>query len=342
MPIPQIPSKLIAKTPAGLVQILPETAVDSAMADGSQNPVAGGAVAAAVEDISEALGLNGRLHVVDGELTADIAYAFSNESFIVNLEPEIWTFTANVGAELKTAVPFNLHYLSCDLHVDWGDGTESDLSSGDYSVSANSASIHTYSAQGTYQVQVSSRNWSLISILTVFSQDLLTSANSNGATEAIRIWRSTVSNVSPLPRLRGSRGYPDLSTDAMFTTYQKRLSHAFCQCANLASVPEELLSDNPDATTFEACFSGCSSLASIPQELFGVHSGATSFRDCFAGCTALGDFDIRIVSEVVEDAEGFVTQKSGASRTVRVPSGSATQTAFNAVASSLGLTVIGE
>lgn len=343
MPIPQIPSKLISKSPNGLVQILPETAVDAALTEGSANPVSGGAVSAALEDISEALGLHGRLHVVDGELTADIVYDYSNESLIVNLEPEVWSFELATGEDGKGAVPFNLYYVQdFTLHVDWGDGTESDLDKTSYQISDSSASIHEYSEPGRYLVKASARNWSSASILTILSPDLLTSSNSNEATEAIRIWRTTASSIAPLPRLRGNSVYLSLTSNRMLLSSLNSLAYAFCQCAEIKSVPEDLLSDMPDAENFTACFRGCSKLAALPQNLFAANAKAKTFKNCFADCSALGGFDIRIASEIVENAEGFVDLKNGVSRTVRVPSGSATQDAFDAVASDLGLTVVGE
>lgn len=75
---------------------------------------------------------------------------------------------------------------------------------------------------------------------------------------------------------------------------------------------------------------------------FTVDTEATDFKWCFSSCSALTDFTLHIGSSLVSSCSTFVTKKAGTTRTVYVPANSTTQTTFNNLASTLGLTVIGE
>jgi hypothetical protein len=120
------------------------------------------------------------------------------------------------------------------------------------------------------------------------------------------------------------------------------LNSCFRACSTLQSIPERLFDKNTAVTNFSYCFYNCSSLQSIPSELFDKNTAATGFNYCFYGCSTLADFTLHIGSSSVSNCSSFVTKKTGTTRTVYVPSGSTTQTKFNTVASTLGLTVVGE
>lgn len=119
-------------------------------------------------------------------------------------------------------------------------------------------------------------------------------------------------------------------------------SNCFRGCSSLTAIPAGLFDNNTTVTNFANCFNGCSSLAAIPAGLFGNNTTVTNFNYCFRGCSSLADFIVHVGSSIVNNASSFVSQKTGATRTIYVPSGSTTETTFNAVASSLGLTIIGE
>ena len=125
-------------------------------------------------------------------------------------------------------------------------------------------------------------------------------------------------------------------------------SFSFCfdGCSSLASIPAGLFDNNVLAQNFGACFGNCYSLTSIPTDLFKRNVAATSYNQCFrmanVASSDLGDFSIRIGSSSVSSCSTFCSVKTGATRTIYVPSGSTTETTFNAVASDLGLTIIGE
>ncbi len=116
----------------------------------------------------------------------------------------------------------------------------------------------------------------------------------------------------------------------------------FNGCSSLQSIPSGLFDRNTAVTSFSNCFRNCTSIQSIPSGLFDNNTAVTSFGSCFYGCSSLTDFTLYIGSSLVSSCSSFVTNKSGTTRTIYVPSGSTTQTKFNAVASSLGITVIGE
>lgn len=121
-------------------------------------------------------------------------------------------------------------------------------------------------------------------------------------------------------------------------------SRCFYGCSHITSIPSGLFDSNTAATNFSYCFRDCSALVTIPSGLFSNNTAVTNFSYCFRDCSSLGSFTIHIGSTKVSSgsAVNFVTKKNGVTRTVYVPSGSTTQTTFNSVASSLGLTVIGE
>lgn len=119
-------------------------------------------------------------------------------------------------------------------------------------------------------------------------------------------------------------------------------SGCFDSCDGLTTLPEGLFSRNAAAENFEQCFTFCQNLQTIPSGLFSANTRAESFMRCFYYCTKLGSFEIHISSSSVGSCEDFVSRKNGTTRTVYVPSGSATYTAFSNDASSLGLTVVQE
>ena len=118
--------------------------------------------------------------------------------------------------------------------------------------------------------------------------------------------------------------------------------YCFSKCTSLVSIPTGLFDNNTNVTFFDYCFSECSSLQSVPSGLFTNNTAVTNFSGCFQKCSTLNDFTLHIGSTKVSYCGSFVTNKSGTTRTIYVPSGSSTETKFNSYASSLGLTIIGE
>ncbi len=118
--------------------------------------------------------------------------------------------------------------------------------------------------------------------------------------------------------------------------------NCFYGCSSLTSIPTGLFNDCTVAATFWSCFQNCSSLASIPSSLFALNAQANDMDELFNGCTSLGDFTLHVGAQSISYCSNFVSVKTGATRIIYVPNGSSTQTKFNSVASTLGLTIIGE
>ena len=123
-------------------------------------------------------------------------------------------------------------------------------------------------------------------------------------------------------------------------------SSCFSSCESIKTIPAHLFDFCVNATTFgeslNGCFYSCKSLITIPQDLFKYNIKVTSFQYCFSGCSKLQDFTLRIGSPIVTNVKNFISSKDGAVRIIYVPSGSTTETTFNSIASSSGLTIIGE
>ena len=128
----------------------------------------------------------------------------------------------------------------------------------------------------------------------------------------------------------------------------------FAGCTGLTSIPENLFRYNINVGVgtesgsgtrlehFNACFSGCTGLTSIPENLFRYNGSVGSFWETFSGCSQLGTFTLYITSSGVSTASSFVPKKTGVARTIHVPAGSTTKRSFDNVASTLGLTIIGD
>lgn len=118
----------------------------------------------------------------------------------------------------------------------------------------------------------------------------------------------------------------------------------FMGCNSIAEIPSGLFAGNVKASDFGNCFRSCDSLASVPPMLFAGSIMAENFSQCFSWCYNLNDFELHIGSSMVSECSYFVSQKSGAHRTVYVPAGSATYSAFSEAnnESSLGLTIVQE
>lgn len=119
------------------------------------------------------------------------------------------------------------------------------------------------------------------------------------------------------------------------------INYCFRGCLALGEIPDGLLADNVALTTATHCFYGCAA-SDVPEDLLANNTAITSLASFLYSCPNLGNFALHIGSSEVTSASTFVSAKTGTTRTIYVPSGSTTQATFNAVASNLGLTIIGE
>lgn len=287
-------------------------------------------------------------------------------------ETDTWQFMVDTEAttqgEKTTGIPVNLYGQTSIINVDWGDGTTSSLSASDYTETDNRASVHEYASAGEYTVTLSCSDWENTYLLGVAAASNISGDNINDKLSCLYWFRRTlVAFLSPFPNVAGSKCYTGLISDTLsdypyfpyffylanhvaelpsdflsLHTERTTLQSLFYGMGGLTSVPEGLFSRNAKVLSFSGIFNNCSSLSVVPSNLFTANTKVTIFDSCFKGCTSLGDFTLYITSPDVSSVSSFVTAKAGANRVVYVPSGSTTETTFNAKASSLGLTIIGE
>ena len=200
------------------------------------------------------------------------------------LKEEIWEITVNTEATTSgaktTGIPINLYSQpGITMTVDWGDGTESVLTSASYSSASDSApSVHEYATAGTYIVRMKSMKWKGVYI------DAL-NRDSTGELSHIEGFRSTLVGVGQLPRCKGVlyRSSPTSNGSKTIDSF----FHCFRGCSNLTSIPGGLFDNNPAVTNFSSCFRICSNLTSIPAGLFDNNPAVTNFSFCFHDCSKL-------------------------------------------------------
>ena len=293
---------------------------------------------------------------------------FSNETMMAWIQLEIWSYTVdtrlydNTETNAITGIPFDFMTtgINASMIIDWGDGTTNTYTSTHlYRGSEGSTTnIHTYSNPGIYTVKISSYYFKNIRIYATNDTNYSGTASTGGTLDYFRKTVIRINNKLP-ELLNTASNYSGLGFRFTFKDCIHLLSipsglfddnitnfntfyGCFAECTSLTSIPQDLFKYNTTITTFANCFNNCRSFTSIPTDLFRYNTAVTSFSACFRYCSSLTDFTIHIGSSSVSTVTNFVTNKSGTTRTVYVPTGSTTQTNFNSVASSLGLTIIGE
>ena len=200
------------------------------------------------------------------------------------IKEDIWEITVNTEAKTSgaktTGIPINLYSQpGITMTVDWGDGTESVLTSASYSSASDSApSVHEYATAGTYIVRMKSTKWKGVYI------DAL-NRDYTGVLSHIAGFRSTLVGVGQLPRCKGMlyRSSPTSNGSKTINSF----FHCFRDCSNLTSIPDGLFDNNPVVTNFSYCFYGCSNLTSIPNGLFDNNPKVKNFIYCFHSCSNL-------------------------------------------------------
>ena len=200
------------------------------------------------------------------------------------IKEDIWEITVNTEAKTSgaktTGIPINLYSQpGITMTVDWGDGTESVLTSASYSSASDSApSVHEYATAGTYIVRMKSTKWKGVYI------DAL-NRDYTGVLSHIAGFRSTLVGVGQLPRCKGMlyRSSPTSNGSKTINSF----FHCFYGCSNLTSIPNGLFDNNPKVTNFSYCFYGCSNLTSIPNGLFDNNPKVKNFIYCFHSCSNL-------------------------------------------------------
>lgn len=112
--------------------------------------------------------------------------------------------------------------------------------------------------------------------------------------------------------------------------------YCFSDCSSITAIPSGLFDRNTLASgyTFYQCFCRCSSLETVPYGLFVMQTQIGSMLYCFANCPSLGDLDLYIGSTGASINDNyntalFMTQKTGAVRTIYLPENSSAYTSFS-------------
>lgn len=259
-----------------------------------------------------------------------------------------WKFTANVS-DNKSAIPFGLYNTpNTTFYVDWGDGTNSTLTSSNYSEipyyndepSFNAlASMHTYSSSGIYTITVRCNDWSNVYLLQKHdscdgydSGDLENNISSNyisntqGPLRVVYYWRKTVDEIlSPLPPLKGTAFYEDDPEDTIDWLYDKQDNNITLYYSAFSTIPDKFFNNFKTVTSFYYCFYGCS-LTSIPDNLFKGMYNITNFGSCFKGCENLSVVNLYIDSPNVSSWDNFINNDR---HTIHVPANSTSYTNLN-------------
>lgn len=259
-------------------------------------------------------------------------------------EMETWQFTVNTEAtaagEKKTGIPFNLYGQdSVVLTVDWGDGTTNRLTSADYlglgyTINNSYASMHEYTVPGVYNIAVLMHSPSEAYVERAGSAVAI-----GGCLDLFK--KTLVSLDNAIPAIKGNRFYNSSNN----TTFLKDNSIycLFYECQKLHSINGLVFDKMKSLIDASYVFVGCSSITSIPDTLFAGNNELETLESAFSSCSSLGDVVLHITSPIVNSCTDVISpKKEETTRTIYVPSGSTTETTFNAVASNLGLTIIGE
>ena len=251
---------------------------------------------------------------------------------------EVWEITVNTEATTTgaktTGIPISLYNQpGITVSVNWGDGTNSVLTQASYTQGDYTPSTHEYANPGTYTLQIASTKWGNLYIDTLESY-------STGSLTHLQCFRDSLIEVGTMPKLAGAKYR--LSPDGKIFNNFNSLPCCFYGCSNLGSIPENLFINNTSVTSFGGSFYGCTNITTIPENLFGNNTSIISLMRCFQYCSSITNFTLRLYSLIISSASNFITLSSGTNRTIYVPSGSTTETTFNSVADSLGLTIIGE
>ena len=213
-------------------------------------------------------------------------------------EAGIFVFTISIKSGISLTYTFSSSMIGT---IDWGDGSETEISSSTYG-----AKSHEYSARGTYFIVLVGKIYRL----------------GFGSISTSSKGKALVSINTP---------FPPMPSDAM-RPYYFPLYEMFANCENLVYVPTGLFANYVgDEVYFNravSMFLNCSSLVSIPYDLFkGIHFGGTgtdvrSMGGLFNGCSSL----MTIPDEIFRNSElSFFTNArnlfANCSSITRVPEG---------------------
>lgn len=191
-------------------------------------------------------------------------------------------FTISVTAGQSFTLPLvTFGGIQPNMLVDWGDSTESEVTS-----VTDSDRIHTYASAGVYDISIfglmpgfkvnnnsSIRN--LIIGIVDFGRNGLRTLDFFGCTNITSIPASNTMVV-------GYRGFNSMISFS-----------GFMRGTGITTIPSDIFSFSPIANTFSDIFS-FTSITSIPTGLFTNNTQATSFGSAFSGCTLLNTYSLNL------------------------------------------------
>ena len=251
----------------------------------------------------------------------------SDSGEIIIPDENVWKYTVQVSAGGKSSVPISLYGLSdVEMDVDWGDGTSSTISPSDYTETDRTASLHTYSTAGSYQISVECIPWTNIYITTTNAANSIDAPPSSSANDMISFvsyFRETLISLDgAIPRVKGAKQFstdtPSAAADEVVRN--NSLGSLFFNCTKLANLSGSLFSLNPHITTFTSCFEGCSSIVSIPNGLLKENTAATMFDKFFFGATSLEIIPGTLFDNCT-NAQNFEYIFGYCSNLIRIPAG---------------------
>jgi hypothetical protein len=187
-------------------------------------------------------------------------------------------FTVSVTAGQSFTLPLvTFGGLQPNIIVDWGDGDESEVTS-----VTDSDRIHTYVSTGVYDI-------SIFGFMPGFKvnnnssiRNLITDIVDFGRTGLRTLDFFGCSNITSIPASNTMEvGYRGFNSMISFS--------GFMRGTGITTIPSDIFSSSPLATTFSDIFS-FTSITSIPSGLFDNNTQATSFGSAFSGCTLLNTY----------------------------------------------------
>jgi hypothetical protein len=175
----------------------------------------------------------------------------------------------------------NFGAFTPNFTVNWGDGSENEVTS-----STDTRRIHTYTTGGQYDI-----------IITGFMPGWKVNNNSairNAIIQIIdfgRVGLRTLDffgciNITSIPASSTMEvEYRGLANMANFA--------GFMRGTGVTTIPTDIFSFSPNATTFSDIFS-FTSITTIPSGLFNSNTSATSFASAFNGCTLLSSYSLNL------------------------------------------------
>jgi hypothetical protein len=168
-----------------------------------------------------------------------------------------------------------------NILVDWGDGTESEVTS-----TTDSDRIHTYASTGVYDISITGNMPGFKVNNNSAIRNLITAIIDFGRVGLKTLDFFGCNNITSIPASNTMEvGYRGLGNIISFS--------GFMRGTGITSIPSDIFQFSPLANTFSDIFA-FTSITSIPSGLFNNNTQATSFGSAFNGCTLLNTYPLNL------------------------------------------------